>query len=107
MASKLLYNGDLNLYQPISEDGVFVYQKALAFRGAISNSLSQSADPKEDRFEDYLAIPRFSQDFQHADWFIPFESQREDGEYEIVPWKQASKDEKEKALEELNKQNKK
>ena len=57
MASKLLYNGDLNLYQPISEDAVFVYQKALAFRGAISNSLSQSADPKEDRFEDYLAIP--------------------------------------------------
>ena len=103
MASKLLYNGDLNLYQPISEDGVFVYQKALAFRGAISNSLSQSADPKEDRFEDYLAIPRFSQDFQHADWFIPFESQREDGEYEIVPWKQASKDEKEKALEKLRK----
>ena len=103
MASKLLYNGDLNLYQPISEDAVFVYQKALAFRGAISNSLSQSADPKEDRFEDYLAIPRFSQDFQHADWFIPFESQREDGEYEIVPWKQASKDEKEKALEKLRK----
>ena len=103
MASKLLYNGDLNLYQPISEDAVFVYQKALAFRGAISNSLSQNTDPKEDKLEDYLAIPRFSQDNQHADWFIPFESRREDGEYEIVPWKQASKDEKEKALEKLRK----
>lgn len=102
MASRLLNSGDLKDYFAIGEDGVLVWQRADAFRSSIitSEQLGQ-------KYADYLAVPRFTADGSHVDWFIPFASDNKQGEYSVVSWTAASMDEKKAAMEELNRLNEK
>ncbi len=102
MASRLLNSGELNNYFAIGEDGVLVWQRADAFRSSIitSEQLGQ-------KYADYLAVPRFTADGSHVDWFIPFLADNKNGEYSVVAWPAASEDEKKKAIEELNHLNEK
>ena len=102
MASRLLNSGDLKNYFAIGEDGVLVWQRADAFRSSIitSEQLGQ-------KYADYLAVPRFTADGSHVDWFIPFAADNKQGEYSVVAWPAASPDEKKAALEELNRLNEK
>lgn len=93
MATRLLNSGDLKNYQAIGEDGVLVWQRADAFRASIENSSILG-----DHYARCLATPRFSSDGTHVDWFVPFQSNRADGDYEVVSWNAASPDEKANAL---------
>lgn len=103
MASRLLNSGDLKNYQPIGVDGVLVWQRAEAFIASIETAQML----KDENYSYYLAKPRFSADGEHVDWFIPFASQREDGEYEVVNWNAASLEEKKLAYEALDRVNQK
>lgn len=85
MASKLLNSGELRNYHAIGEDGVLVWQRADAFRTSIQNSKMLG-----EKYSRCLATPRFTADGSHVDWFIPFESDRPDGEYHVVQWSAAS-----------------
>lgn len=89
MATRLLNSGDLRNYQAIGEDGVLVWQRADAFRASIENSSILG-----EHYARCLATPRFSSDGTHVDWFVPFQSNRADGDYEVVSWNAASPDEK-------------
>lgn len=102
MASRLLNSGELKNYFAIGEDGVLVWQRADAFRSSIitSEQLGQ-------KYADYLAVPRFTADGSHVDWFIPFAADNKQGEYSVVAWPAASPDEKKAALVELNRLNEK
>ncbi len=102
MASRLLNSGDLKNYFAIGEDGVLVWQRADAFRSSIitSEQLGQ-------KYADYLAVPRFTADGSHVDWFIPFAADNKQGEYSVVAWPAASPAEKRAAMEELNRLNEK
>ena len=93
MATRLLNSGDLRNYQAIGEDGVLVWQRADAFRASIENSSILG-----EHYARCLATPRFSSDGTHVDWFVPFQSNRADGDYEVVSWNAASPDEKARAL---------
>ena len=93
MATRLLNSGDLKNYQAIGEDGVLVWQRADAFRASIENSSILG-----EHYARCLATPRFSSDGTHVDWFVPFQSNRADGDYEVVSWNAASPDEKARAL---------
>lgn len=97
MATKLLNSGNLKDYQAIGEDGILVWQRADAFRTSIINSPILGR-----KYADILALPKFSSDATHVDWFIPFESDRSDGEYEVVSWNAATLDEKNRAYSYLN-----
>lgn len=93
MASKLLKTQEIKNYQPIGEDGILVYQRAEAFRSAIANSSGLGSD-----YANFLAIPRLSQNGKSIDWFIPFESDRSKGEYDIKSWKDIPESERNKIL---------
>jgi len=97
MASRLINSGELKNYEAIGEDGIPVWTRADAFRTSIENSPELGK-----KYADYLALPRFSTDGTHVDWFIPFSSARQDGEYDIVSWSAASAQERALALEELS-----
>lgn len=97
MTTKLLNSGKLKDYQAIGEDGILVWQRADAFRTSIINSPILGR-----RYADILALPKFSSDAAHVDWFIPFDSDRSDGEYEVVSWNAATLDEKNRAYSYLN-----
>ena len=97
MATKLLNSGNLKDYQAIGEDGILVWQRADAFRTSIINSPILGR-----KYADILALPKFSSDATHVDWFIPFDSDRSDGEYEVVSWNAATLDEKNRAYSYLN-----
>ena len=103
MASKLLNSGDIHQYQAIGEDGVLVWQKALPFINSLKTSrqLANVEKYRNHNFDEYLAIPRFSQDGKRVDWFIPFESTKASGDYEVVSWNAASDEEKYEAAREL------
>ena len=97
MASRLINSGELKNYEAIGEDGIPVWTRADAFRTSIENSPELGK-----KYADYLALPRFSTDGTYVDWFIPFSSARQDGEYDIVSWSAASAQERALALEELS-----
>ncbi|MGN1281832.1 MAG: hypothetical protein ACI4UM_08035 [Succinivibrio sp.] len=97
MASRLLNSGELKNYHAIGEDGVLVWQRADAFRTSILNSKMLG-----EQYARCLASPRFTSDGSHVDWFIPFESDRADGEYHVVEWTAASPEEKEIARAKLS-----
>lgn len=97
MATKLLNSGNLKDYQAIGEDGILVWQRADAFRTSIINSPVLGR-----KYADILAVPKFSSDATHVDWFIPFDSERSDGEYDVVSWSAATLDEKKRAYSYLN-----
>lgn len=93
MATKLLNSGNLKDYQAIGEDGILVWQRADAFRTSIINSPVLGR-----KYADILAVPKFSSDATHVDWFIPFDSERSDGEYNVVSWSAATVEEKKKSI---------
>ena len=97
MATKLLNSGNLKDYQAIGEDGILVWQRADAFRTSIINSPVLGR-----KYADILAVPKFSSDATHVDWFIPFDSERSDGEYDVVSWSAATVEEKKRAYSYLN-----
>lgn len=84
-----LNGGSISAYTPIGEDGRPVWQYAGNFRQEIIRSKALGTE-----FADFLAIPEFTDQGRHVDWFCPFEVKEND---EIVMWQAASEEEKSKA----------
>ncbi len=101
MRTVILNSGSVHKYAAIGKDGVLVWRSAEAFLNALRNEKQLGADVVK-----FLAIPKASQGGDHIDWYIPFESQKDD-EYEIVRWSSASIEEKRSALRKLDLMSKK
>lgn len=97
MKTGLLIRGRINDFIPIGQDGQPIYLNAEAFRSALSIHPAVGED-----FVKMLAVPRVSDDGSLIDWYIPFNSSSVDGNYRIIPWLEASADEKAQALTKLH-----
>ena len=65
-----------------------VWRSTKAFLNALRNEKQLGADVVK-----FLAIPKASRGSNDIDWYIPFESQKDD-EYEIVRWSDAIEEKK-------------
>lgn len=95
MLSALLRSGDIKDYTALGQDGMAVYAVASQLRDAIKFKRGRT-------FSEYLAIPQRNDQGSQIDWYIPFESDKPDGQYMIVPWTSATDEEREKAWAELH-----
>ncbi|OCG65549.1 hypothetical protein A9G39_09150 [Gilliamella sp. Imp1-6] len=92
MANTLLRSGDIKDFKMLGHDGKAAYLVAAQIRETFRVKLGK-------QFADYLAIPQRNDQGNIIDWYIPFDSNRPDGQYDIVPWTSASESEQESALE--------
>lgn len=103
MLSALLRSGDIKNYTALGQDGTPVYAVASQLRDAIRlrvrNSSGESLGKK---FANYLAIPQRNDQGSQIDWYVPFESERSDGKYLIIPWTSATDEERTSAYQELH-----
>lgn len=98
MKRDILKSGKIYDFQPLGKGGAF-YTNADSFLAAIDNNVhfpGQTGNASK-----YLARPIVHKESGTIDWMINFESLDPNGQYEIVPWAQASAEEKKKANEEL------
>ncbi|MBN6067075.1 hypothetical protein HYE66_11510 [Aggregatibacter actinomycetemcomitans] len=94
MLSTLLRTGDIKDYTALGQDGQAVYSVASQLRDTIRLKRGRM-------FSDYLAIPQRNDQGSKIDWYVPFESERADGKYMIIPWSSATEEERQQALAEL------
>lgn len=94
MLSTLLRTGDIKDYTALGQDGQAVYSVASQLRDTIRLKRGRM-------FSDYLAIPQRNDQGSKIDWYVPFESDRADGKYMIIPWSSATEEERQQALAEL------
>lgn len=94
MLSTLLRTGDIKDYTALGQDGQAVYSVASQLRDTIRLKRGRM-------FSDYLAIPQRNDQGSKIDWYVPFESERADGKYIIIPWSSATEEERQQALAEL------
>ncbi|MGX2969315.1 SrfA family protein [Ursidibacter sp. B-7004-1] len=94
MLSALLRSGDIKNYTALGQDGVAVYSVASQLRDSIKFKRGRT-------FADYLAIPQRNDQGSQIDWYIPFESDKPNGQYMIIPWTSATQEERDKAWGEL------
>lgn len=99
MQSALLRNGDLKDYTALGRDGMVVYSVAPQLREAIKYRLDRKNGTN---YTDFLAIPQRNDQGSHIDWYIPFESERNDNQYLIVPWNSTTSTERQEAYELLH-----
>ncbi|MXN88967.1 SrfA family protein [Pasteurella canis] len=103
MLSALLRSGDVKNYTALGQDGTPVYAVASQLREAIKFRV-KDADNKNigKTFANYLAIPQRNDQGSQIDWYVPFESERPDGKYMIIPWTAATDEERAAAFAELS-----
>lgn len=94
MLSTLLRTGDIKDYTALGQDGQAVYSVASQLRDTIRLKRGRM-------FSDYLAIPQRNDQGSKIDWYVPFESERADRKYIIIPWSSATEEERQQALAEL------
>ncbi|OBX03527.1 virulence factor [Gallibacterium genomosp. 3] len=103
MLSALLRSGDIKNYTALGQDGTPVYAVASQLRDAIRLRVKdQSGDPLGKKFANYLAIPQRNDQGSQIDWYVPFESDRADGKYLIIPWTSATEEERNNSYQELH-----
>lgn len=93
--SVLLRSGDIKDYMALGQDGQAVYMVANQLRDAIRLKRGRM-------MADYLALPQRNDIGSSVDWYIPFATQNENGEYSIIPWTSATPEEKAEALAKLD-----
>lgn len=98
MKRDILKSGKIYDFEPLGKGGAF-YTNADSFLSAIDNNVLLPG--KTGNASKYLARPIVHKESGTVDWMITFESLNPNGQYEIVPWAQASQEEKKKANEEL------
>ena len=98
MKRDILNSGKILEFEPLGKGGAF-YTNADSFLAAIDNNVNLPG--KSGHASKYLARPIVHKESGTIDWMITFESLNPNGQYEIVPWAQASYEEKKKANEEL------
>lgn len=103
MLSALLRSGDVKNYTALGQDGVPVYSVATQLRETIKFRVRDANDRLlGKKFANYLAIPKRNDLGNTIDWYVPFESDRIDGRYIIIPWTAATDEERRQAFEELS-----
>ncbi len=103
MLSALLRSGDVKNYTALGQDGTPVYAVASQLRDAIKFRVKDANDKTiGKRFANYLAIPQRNDQGSQIDWYVPFESDRADGKYMIIPWTSATDEERAAAFAELS-----
>ncbi|MGC6342467.1 SrfA family protein [Bisgaard Taxon 45] len=103
MLSALLRSGDVKNYTALGQDGTPVYAVASQLRDAIKFRVKDANDNTiGKRFANYLAIPQRNDQGSQIDWYVPFESDRADGQYLIIPWTAATDEERAAAFAELS-----
>ena len=85
MSSIELCSGNLMDYDPVQIEGKMVFRAAEAFLTSVRNSRTLGRACSE-----IFALPRISADEQRADWYVPFDSSKADGSYEIIPFNELS-----------------
>ncbi|PXZ08506.1 hypothetical protein DKK70_01680 [Gilliamella apicola] len=91
MANTLLRSGDIKDFKMLGHDGKAAYLVASQIREMFRVKLGR-------QYSDCLAIPQRNDQGNLVDWYIPFDSDLPDGEYDIIPWTSASESEQESAL---------
>ncbi|OCG20344.1 MULTISPECIES: SrfA family protein [unclassified Gilliamella] len=91
MANTLLRSGDIKDFKILGHDGKAAYLVAAQIREMFRVKLGK-------QYADYLAIPQRNDHGNIIDWYIPFDSNQPDGQYDIVPWTSASESEQQSAL---------
>ncbi|WP_101776193.1 SrfA family protein [Pasteurella oralis] len=103
MLSALLRSGDVKNYTALGQDGTPVYAVAPQLREAIKFRVKDPEDKHiGKKFANYLAIPQRNDQGSQIDWYVPFESERPDGNYMIIPWTSATEEERAAAFAELS-----
>ena len=98
MKRVILKSGGIYDFEPLGKGGAF-YENADSFLDAIDNNVHLPG--QNGNASKYLAKPIVHKESRTIDWMINFESLNPNDQYEIVPWAQASAEEKKKANEEL------
>ena len=91
MANTLLRSGDIKDFKMLGHDGKAAYLVASQIREMFRVKLGR-------QYSDCLAIPQRNDQGNIVDWYIPFDSELPDGQYDIIPWTSASEDEQKSAL---------
>ena len=91
MANTLLRSGDIKDFKMLGHDGKAAYLVASQIREMFRVKLGR-------QYSDCLAIPQRNDQGNIVDWYIPFDSEQPDGQYDIIPWTSASEDEQKSAL---------
>lgn len=90
MLSAMLRSGDIKDYTPLGQDGSTVFSVAPQIREIIRRRCGE-------RCAEFLAVPQRNDSGSRIDWYVPFASSRADGQYNIVPWADASDEERRSA----------
>ena len=91
MANTLLRSGDIKDFKMLGHDGKAAYLVASQIREMFRVKLGR-------QYSDCLAIPQRNDQGNIVDWYIPFDSEQPDGQYDIIPWTSANEDEQKSAL---------
>jgi hypothetical protein len=91
MANTLLRSGDIKDFKMLGHDGKAAYLVASQIREMFRVKLGR-------QYADCLAIPQRNDQGNIVDWYIPFDSDLPDGQYDIIPWTSASEAEQKSAL---------
>ncbi len=91
MANTLLRSGDIKDFKMLGHDGKAAYLVASQIREMFRVKLGR-------QYSDCLAIPQRNDQGNIVDWYIPFDSEQPDGQYDIIPWTSTSEDEQKSAL---------
>ncbi|OCG21002.1 hypothetical protein A9G11_08680 [Gilliamella sp. wkB108] len=91
MANTLLRSGDIKDFKILGHDGKAAYLVATQIREMFRVKLGK-------QYADFLAIPQRNDQGNIVDWYIPFDSNQPDGQYDIIPWTSASETEQSSAL---------
>ncbi len=95
MRTSLINSGPFKKYKAVMADGSPVWRRAADFRKMLE------ADPKVGKtYADMLAQPRFAEEADHADWYIPFEPENGKG-FRAVKWSEATDAGRKTAYEQL------
>lgn len=91
MANTLLRSGDIKDFKMLGYDGKAAYLVATQIREMFRVKLGK-------QYANYLAIPQRNDQGNIIDWYIPFDSNQPDNQYDIIPWTSASESEQDSAL---------
>ncbi|WP_294615900.1 SrfA family protein [uncultured Gilliamella sp.] len=91
MINALLRSGDIKDFKILGHDGKAAYLVATQIREMFRVKLGK-------KYADFLAIPQRNDHGNIIDWYIPFDSNQSDGQYDIVPWTSASETEQSSTL---------
>ncbi|MDF7671035.1 SrfA family protein [Orbaceae bacterium ESL0721] len=94
MVNTLLRSGDIKDFQLLGQDGKAVILVASQIRETLRVKIGRE-------YADFLAIPERNDQGNNIDWYIPFQSDAPDGQYDIIPWSSASEEEREAAYQSL------